>query len=429
MRRVVVTGMGIACGAGSNVEEYWNTLITCRAPRRSTREYFSMDGGTRPYSTPEGPIETVCGSPLPDQAMRDVLTSFAPKPDKQKTPFGNPKRFDRHQLFAAVASIEAMRDARLLDHDESDRFGCVLGTGSGGLQETYDAAVQLHGNKRVGPDCNLRFLPNIFAGYLSQQFRLRGPNHVHTTACAAAAHAQMHAADLIRADRADIVLTGGAEAAITPTGIASFCAQRALSNQSRPYQIERKGFLMGEGAGMTVFEEYEHAIRRGATIYAEVAGWGATADGNPDAQITDPGTGGLRSMELALKMASINAHEISYINAHGTGTPGGDEFEIANIQALAGLFARYILLSSTKSQIGHLLGAAAAAESIATILMVRNSVVLPTVGLTPDNLDAKCAGVQHVMLSPQPAELKYALSNSFGFGGTNASLVFRSIDA
>lgn len=419
MRRVVVTGMGMVNGLGSDALRVWETYTKGPIPRRRVQDYFDVQTHPRPYSTrTEGLIDTVCGSTLTAEDMARVL----------EIPQKKYEAFDRHQLFALLAAHEAMGDAGLRAHVYSDRFGCVGGTGAGGLQEAYDASVKLSKGERVRPTCNLKFLPNIFAGYVARKYRLRGPNYVHCTACAASSHAFEHAADLIQLDRADVILVTGAEAAITPKGIGSFCIQQALSNYSRPYQRERSGFLMGEGAAALILEEFEHARARGARILAEVVGWGATADGNPEAQITDPGEGGYSSMKLAVEMAGIDAKDVAYINAHGTGTPGGDEFEIQNSVRLFGTHAPHILLSSSKSAVGHLLGAAGVTEAALCILMMQAGIVLPTIGLTADNLAPECEGVDHVYEKTRRLEGDYVLSNSFGFGGTNATLVFKKFN-
>ena len=291
---------------------------------------------------------------------------------------------------------------------------------------SYVSTIELLKGKSLSPFANLRELPNIFGGLLAQRFRLRGPNHVHCTACAASAHAMQHAADLIKLDRADVIMTGGAEAVITPFAIASFCAQSALSNQSKPYQAERMGFLMGEGAAMLIFEEHAHALRRGAPIYAEVAGYGATADGDPASLITDPGlVGGMTAAQTALSMAECLPQHVDYVNAHGTGTPAGDPVELEGIALWAGPTASTLPLSSTKSYTGHLLGAAAAIEAVLCVKSIVGSTILPTHGLTSENMDPDCTQVLHVMGKPLDRSVNVVLSNSFGFGGTNASMIFK----
>lgn len=418
MRRVVITGMGVICGNGSSVAETWQSLCTDEARRCSITpdRYFDVDAFAEACSTREGLIRTVCGSPLTieDLGRRVGIKGAA-----------RVKRFDRHQYFALLAAEEALKDASLVEHTSSDRFGCILGTGDGGLHELYVATVDLLKGKGLSPFSNLRELPNIFAGILAQRFRLRGPNHVHCTACAASAHAMQHAADIIKLERADLVLTGGAEAVITPFAIASFSAQNALSNHSKPYQLDRRGFLMGEGAAVLVFEALDHALRRGARIYAEVLGYGATADGEPASLITDLGLeGGRKATQLALATAQRTAADVDYVNTHGTGTLVGDRVEINGITQWAGGIARKLPVSSTKSYTGHLLGAAAALEAILCVKMIDERSILPTRGLTEANLDPTCSGVFHVMGERLQRALNVVVSNSFGFGGTNASMVF-----
>lgn len=418
MRRVVITGIGALSGNGTGPKEIWAALRAGEARRCTVTpdRYFNIDALANACSTREGLIKTVCGSPLSIEEMARHLGIKGA---------ARIKRYDRHQYFALLAAEQALQDAGLHAHTLSERFGCIMGTGDGGLHESYVATVDLLNGKSLGPFANLRELPNVFAGILAQRFRLRGPNHVHCTACAASAHAMQHAADIIKLGRADLILTGGAEAVITPFAIASFSAQNALSNQSKPYQIDRKGFLIGEGAAVLVFEELDHARRRGAHIHAEVVGYGATADGDPDSLITDPDlVGGGDATQLALAMAQCTAPDVDYVNAHGTGTPVGDPVEIAGIVRWAGDLAPKIPVSSTKSYTGHLLGAAAAIEAVLCVQMICHQTILPTCGLTEGNLDPACSGVLHVMGRPLQRTLDVVVSNSFGFGGTNASMVF-----
>lgn len=413
MRRVVITGMGAICGNGSSVAEIRNAIWRGEAARRSTSDYFDINANPGAYTArKEGLITTVCGSPLLNVDLGAPLGITGREVD----------RYDRHQLLALFAAEEAMRDAKLLDHDVSNHFGCVCGTGDGGLHEAYLAAVKLHTGGKLDISSNFRELPNVFVGYLTQRYRLRGPSHVHVTACAASAHAIMHAADLIKLGRADVMMTGGAEAVITPFGIASFASQMALSNKSIPYQKERRGFLMGEGAAILILEEYERAVRRGAKIYAEIAGYGATSDGEPNAHIAMPGDGGIDAAIIAMSMAGIEPLDIGYINTHGTGTKIGDVVELRGIRAWCG--DRIIPLSSTKSYTGHLLGAAGAIEAILTTLMLFERWLIPTHGLTKENLDPECGGHHHLM-EGEAIDEGYALSSSLGFGGTNAAIVFK----
>lgn len=419
MKRVVITGMGAVSGNGSSVSEIWNALLAEKADRCAITpdRYFDANSAAKAYSTKEGLINTVCGSPLTVQQMAARLGIEGT---------ARIRRYDRHQYFAFLAGEEAMANAGLAEHEIPHRFGCVVGTGDGGLNESYVSTIELLKGKGLSPFANLRELPNLFAGLLAQRFRLRGPNYVHCTACAASAHAMQHAADIIKLGRADVVLTGGAEAVITPFAIASFCAQNAISNHSKPYQKQRKGFLMGEGAAMLVFEDLDHALRRDAQIYAEVAGYGATADGDPDSLITDPGLlGGIIAARTALSMAGCLPEQVGYINAHGTGTPAGDPVELQGIASWAGAIAPRLPVSSTKSYTGHLFGAAAALEGVLCVKSIAERKILPTYGLTPENIDPSCTQILHVMSTPLDREVDVVLSNSFGFGGTNAAIIFR----
>ncbi len=417
-RRVVVTGYGAISGNGNTADEIWASLLAGEARRLplSGEHYFSTEGVERAYSAGDRLIDTVCGNPLSNKELAELAQ------------MGRAANYDRHQLLAFVAAEEAMNRAHLTDHNESSRFGIVCGTGDGGLGETHTSAQLLINGKGLGVRANLRQLPNTFVGYLAQKYRLRGPSHVHTTACAAGSHAIQHAADLIQLGRTDLMMTGGTEAVITPFGISSFAAQRAISNESLPYQAGRSGFVMAEGAGILILEELEHALARGADIYGELVGWGASSDGDPELAITDPGRGGIASALLALEMADLKPADIHYINTHGTATPAGDKNEIAGIREWASECALDIPLSSTKGATGHALGAGGALEAILCLKMMQYGLCLPTHGLTPENLDPECSGVRHIMGAPLKADIEVVLSNSFGFGGTNATLIFERYD-
>lgn len=418
-RRIVVTGLGAVSGNGLNVAGIWHDLSRGIASRvKITPEYYfdveRFEKACR--NQKEGIIDTVCGVPLKNEEIANLLG------------IDNAGRYDRHQLFGLLAGREAMSDSGLIEHTFPERFGCVVATGDGGLNESFQASELLIEGGRLTPYSNLRHLPSIFGSWLARKYRLCGPSYVHSTACAASAHAIIHACDLIKLGRADAILCGGTEAAITPLGIASFCAQRALSNHSRPYQKDRSGFLMGEGSAMLVVEEYEHAIRRGAFIYAEIAGYGATTDGDPSCAITEPRIqGGINSAKLALEMGGIQARQVGYINSHGTGTPIGDLAELAGILSWID-HSSIPLVSSTKAYSGHLLGAAGAYEALLTITMLFRKIILPTHELTREKIDPACNNSKPLLLFDVKArEIKYALSNSFGFGGTNASILFRSM--
>lgn len=418
MRRVVVTGMGAICSHGNSVGEIFDAI----------------EGGSNHISAIDQ--RTHFDSSLYKQTTGRVAAAVPYTDDELIERMGSEyakelKRYDRHQLFARHAASEALLSAfKKLPHDR-ERFGVSVGTGDGGLATGFESDVRLiKGEKggKLSPFANLGELPNIFAGQIANHFGLKGPGFVHCTACAASAHAIMHGADQIKLDRADQMLVGGAEAAITPFGIASFAAQHAMGTDSRPYQGGRDGFVMGEGAAMLVLEALDHARARGATILAELVGYASTMDGVQGGAITAPDVqGGYRAAQLALDMADLFPEQIGYVNTHGTGT-AADAIELDGIKKWSGSFAGDILVSSTKSWIGHLLGAAGAIESVLSIEMVRRGLVLPTRALTLENLDLACEGVDHVMSNARVQNFEYVLSNSFGFGGTNATLIFQRYD-
>lgn len=411
--RVVVTGVGAICSHGSSVHDIWSAL----------REGSSRIGPINPathfdasrYSKAIKPDIVVAASPLTHDELALALD------------IDKPQRFDRHQLFALYAATEAMNMLGTYTCDP-ERFGCIVGTGDGGLEADHVGVEKLLANSRLDPFANIRELPNIFAGMLANRFGLKGPNYVHCTACAASSHAIMHGADQIKLGRADMMLVGGAEAAITPFGIGSFAAQRALGTDSRPYQKERDGFVMGEGAAMLILESYEHARSRGARILGEIVGYASTADGNEGAQITDPdANGGQRAAELALRMANVSPELVDCVLTHGTATPVGDAAELAGIATWAGRYREHIAISALKSHVGHLLGAAGALATVIGIKMLQERTLIPTRGLSGENLDPACAGFDHIMGSPRVGMLAYLLVNAFGFGGTNASLVLERV--
>jgi len=411
--------MGGISGNGTTADEIWQSLKAGEAKRNTIvpELYFDPASNPKAYRTRKEAITTVCGSSLTNDQLAERINESA-------------KRFDRHQLFAMIAAQEAISAAKVEGAYDPNRAGCVVGTGDGGLHEKAIAHERLAEGKALLPTSNLRELPNIFAGYLTQRHNLRGPNFVHCTACAASSHALQHAADLIRLDDADMVLTGGTDAAISKFGISSFCSQQALSNESLPYQVGRQGFVMGEGSVMIVLEELERAMKRGAPILAEVTGWASTADGVKEGLIAAPSAqGGARSAMLAMRKAGISLFDLSAIYTHGTGTLEGDPTEIEGILSWAGADAADIPVSATKAQTGHLLGAAGAIAIMIAVNSLRERLVLATHGLTRENFDAACAGVLHVMGEHLSRRLKNVLVNSFGFGGTNSSVVVRHIDA
>ncbi len=347
------------------------------------------------------------------------------------------KKMDTFIYYAIAAADEAIKDSGYVPPDEEarERIGVMIGSGIGGLNEIYETSIVLHekGPRRVSPFFIPRSLINLASGQVSIIHGFRGPNHAVVTACATGAHAIGDAARLISLGDADMMVAGGTEAAVCRIGIAGFCALRALSTgyndtptkASRPYDKGRDGFVMGEGAGVVMLEEYEHAKKRGAKIYAELIGYGLSGDAYHMTAPAEDGSGGYRAMKMALQHAKINPDQIDYINAHGTSTPVGDEIEARSVKKLLGAAISKVSMSSTKSAIGHLLGAAGAVEAIYSIKAVTDSIVPPTL-----NLDNPSEGLEDIDLVPHKAKQKkvdIALSNSFGFGGTNASLIFRKI--
>ena len=347
------------------------------------------------------------------------------------------KKMDIFIHFALAAADEAMADSgyRPETEEQADRAGVLIGSGIGGLNEIYETSIVLHekGARRVSPFFIPKSLINLASGQVSIKHGLRGPNHSVVTACATGSHAIGDAARFIMTGEADVMVAGGAEAAVCRVGMAGFCSMRALSTSyndtpekaSRPYDKGRDGFVMGEGAGVLVLEEYEHAKKRGAKIYGEVIGYGLSGDAYPMSAPADDGNGGYRAMRAAIARAGISVDEIDYINAHGTSTPLGDEIEVRAVKRLLGDAAGKTMMSSTKSATGHLLGAAGAIEAIYCLKAMENGIVPPTLNL--ENLSDGCDGIDLVPLKAKEKKLTTVLSNSFGFGGTNASLVMRKV--
>ena len=418
MRRVVVTGMGMVTPLGLGVKTNWQRLTAGESgivgiDKFDVSAMPSKIGGMVPRGDPADGLFD------PDQVA---------EPKEQR-------KNDEFIIFALAAAEEAIADSGCAPQtdEERERIGVMIGSGIGGLQWIAEGAVTLHerGPRRISPFFIPAALINLASGQVSIRHGLKGPNHSAVTACSTGAHAIGDAARLIIWDDADIMLAGGAEGAICPIGMAGFAAARALSTgyndrpteASRPYDEGRDGFVMGEGAGVVVLEELEHARRRGAQIYAEVTGYGLSGDAHHITAPAPDGNGGFRSMSAALKRAQIDPSEIDYVNAHGTSTPLGDEIELGAVKRLFGPAIDTVSMSSTKSAIGHLLGAAGAVEAIYSIMAIGEGVVPPTLNL--ENPSESCSGVDLVPLEAKERRVKAALSNSFGFGGTNASLVFR----
>ncbi len=416
MRRVVVTGMGLVTPLGSGVKASWGRLI----------ESQSGIGAIESFDVSDMPCR-IAGM-VPEGDAADGLFNFADWVDTKER-----RKMDEFIVYALGAAGEAIADSGWKPESEEDleRTGVMIGSGIGGLKVISDGAVTLHerGPRRVTPFFIPASLINLASGQVSIRHGFKGPNHSVVTACSSGAHAIGDAARLIQYEDADVMVAGGAEAAVCRLGLAGFSSARALSTNfndtperaSRPWDKDRDGFVMGEGAGIVVLEDYEHAKARGATIHAELIGNGMSGDAH---HITSPppdGNGGFRSMRSALKRAGLGPEDIDYINAHGTSTPLGDEIELGAVKRLFGDAAYSLSMSSTKSAIGHLLGAAGSVEAIFSIKALENGVVPPTLNL--ENPSEGC----DIDLVPQHAKerkMRYALTNSFGFGGTNATLIF-----
>jgi 3-oxoacyl-[acyl-carrier-protein] synthase II len=366
------------------------------------------------------------------------------KPPEHEFGFDPSKRIDHKVqrqvdpfiVYGLDAAGQALEDAGLTDMTEEERYrvGVSIGSGIGGLPGIEKESLVLHekGPRRVSPHFVHGRLINLISGQVSIKYGLMGPNHAVVTACSTGAHSIGDAARMIMLDDADVMVAGGAESALCPLGIAGFAQARALSTRndeperaSRPYDKDRDGFVMGEGAGVVVLEEYERAKKRGAKIYAELIGYGMSGDAYHVTAPHPEGAGGYRAMEVAMKRSGLDLSDIDYINAHGTSTPLGDELELSAVRRLFGNAVGKLSMSSTKSAIGHLLGGAGAVEAIFCILAIRDQIVPPTINL--DNPSDGTAGVDLVPHVPKERTVKAVLNNSFGFGGTNASLVMRAI--
>ncbi|GIX13145.1 MAG: 3-oxoacyl-[acyl-carrier-protein] synthase 2 [Paracoccaceae bacterium] len=415
MRRVVITGLGLVTPLGCGVEATWQRLVAGE----------SGAGKIRHFDASHLPCDIACEIPLGDGSDGTFNPDDWVPPREQR-------KVDRFITYALTAAEQAVRDANWMPEDEESRArtGVMIGSGIGGVESIAATAVTLkeRGPRRVSPFFIPGALINLCSGQVSIRYGFKGPNHAVVTACSTGAHAIGDAARLIMLGDADVMLAGGAESPISEIGVAGFAACKALSTRfndqpekaSRPWDRDRDGFVMGEGAGIVVLEEREHALARGARIYAEVLGYGLSGDAYHITSPAPDGSGAFRSMQAALKSAGIGPDEIDYVNAHGTSTPVGDEIELAAVERLLGAHAPRVTMSSTKSSIGHLLGAAGAVEAIFCVLAIRDGIAPPTLNLDNPSVDPK------VDLAPHKAvrrEIRTALSNSFGFGGTNASLI------
>jgi 3-oxoacyl-[acyl-carrier-protein] synthase II len=419
MRRVVVTGLGLVTPLGGDVETSWANIIGSKSGAGTITRFDASEYVCR-YACEVKPADHPWGF--------DANKRVDHKVQRQVDPF---------IVFGIDAAGQAIEDAGLTDMSEEERFraGCSIGSGIGGLPgiESESLVLEHKGPRRVSPHFVHGRLINLISGQVSIKYGLMGPNHAVVTACSTGAHSIGDAARMIALGDADVMLAGGAEAAICPIGIAGFAQARALSTNfndapergSRPYDKDRDGFVMGEGAGVVVLEEYEHAKARGAKIYAEVIGYGLSGDAYHVTAPHPEGSGAFRAMEMAMKKSGLSLSDIDYVNAHGTSTPLGDELELGAVRRLFGNAIETMSMSSTKSAIGHLLGGAGAVETIFCILAMRDQIVPPTLNL--DNPSNGCEGVDLVPHKAKERKVKAVLNNSFGFGGTNASLVLKAV--
>lgn len=404
-RRVVITGMGCVCPLGLNVTSFWQGLMDC----------VSGIGPITRFDT-EGFQTKIAGE----------VRGFDPE---QWIPKRETRQMDRFIQFAIAAAEEAMQNAGLTISEEiAPRVGTMVGVGLGGLETLENTKETLisKGPRRISPYFIPSIISNLAPGQISIRFGAKGPSITSTTACSSAGHALGDAYNWIRHDVVDAMIAGGAESTITPLGIGGFNALKALSTRndspstaSRPFDKDRDGFIMAEGAGILILEELEFAKKRGAHIYAELSGYGATADANHITAPAPDGDGAIRCMQMAVKSAGLNLEDVDYINAHGTSTPINDPLETMAIKRTFGDYARKLSISSTKSATGHLLGATGAVEAIATIKAIENQVAPPTLNL--EEPDPEC-DLDYVPNEPRPMKIVHAISNSLGFGGTNATL-------
>jgi 3-oxoacyl-[acyl-carrier-protein] synthase II len=424
-RRVVITGIGIVSPLAMGREATWERLIAGKSGA--------------------GPIDNFDASDLPCKIAFQVPyvsgrgggagDAHAFDPEKYMSA-KEQRRTDEFVVYAMAAAEEALEDASWKPETEEDqeRTGVLIGSGIGGLETIYETSIILHeqGPRKVSPFFIPASLINLASGQVSIRHGLKGPNHSVVTACATGAHAIGDSARLIKYGDADVMVAGGAEAVIGKLGIAGFCAAKAMSTNfndtpekaSRPYDKDRDGFVMGEGAAVLVLEEYEHAKARGAKMYAEVIGYGLTGDAYHITAPAEGAEGGFRAMKMALKNSGMDPTEIDYVNAHGTSTPKGDEGEAGAVERAFGDHAKNLSMSSTKSAVGHLLGAAGAIEAAFCALAIRDQVMPPTLNLDNPSFETVIDLIPH---KAKKGRVRAAMSNSFGFGGTNASLILREV--
>jgi 3-oxoacyl-[acyl-carrier-protein] synthase II len=419
MRRVVITGLGLVTPVGCGVEASWTALLNGASGARRVEEFDVSD------------IPCQIGGFVPRGATADGKFNADDwmEPKEQR-------KVDDFIIYAMAAAEQAVQDSgfKADTSDKQERAGVLIGSGIGGLSGIADTSILLKekGPRRVSPFFIPGRLINLASGYVSIRHQFKGPNHAVVTACSTGAHAIGDASRIIMLGDADVMIAGGAESPLCRIAMAGFAACRALSTgfndrptaASRPYDKDRDGFVMGEGAGVVVLEEYEHAKARGAKIYAEVIGYGMSGDAFHITAPAEDGNGAFRCMKAAMARAGVSPSDIDYVNAHGTSTPMGDEIELGAVERLFGNVAGKISMSSTKSATGHLLGAAGAIEAIFSVLAIRDQVAPPTLNLDNPSVDTAIDLVPH---KPRKREINIALSNSFGFGGTNASLVLRKV--
>ncbi len=416
MRRVVVTGLGLISPLGCGVEHSWRNILAGKSACGPITKFDATNFSTK-YA---------CEIPLGDGVGQFKPSDWMDEKDRRKV--------DDFILYGIAASKEALEDSGWKPvGNDSLRTGVMIGSGIGGLDLIYKTSLNLSekGPRRVSPFFIPGALINLVSGQVSIRFGLKGPNHSVVTACATGAHAIGDAARLIQNGNAEVMLAGGAENPISELGIAGFNACKALSTKfadsphkaSRPYDIDRDGFVMGEGAGVVVLEEYEHAKARGAKMYCEFAGYGLSGDAYHITAPSEDGEGGKRAMDLAIKSSDLTDLRIDYINSHGTSTMA-DTIELSAVESIVGDYADSVSMSSTKSSIGHLLGAAGAAEAIFSILSIRDQVVPPTINLDNPAVESL---IDLVPKKSKKRDVGVVMSNSFGFGGTNASIIFKKL--
>ena len=424
--RVVITGIGAVSPLGGNANESFESLVRGEHGIRKIERFDPVEFACKTFFAAQidQKFDACKFSPFRDLSLAEQTKQL--------------RKLDRHQIFALIAAAEAIEMAQLhgvTDEEKLHRIGVNFSTGTGGLESIEQCTTISRSGSRQSPFGNLKFLPNIAAGYIASTWGFSGPNNAHCTACAAGSHSIADGYNAIVSGEADIIVAGGAEAAITPVGIGSFNAQFAMSTEndvpekaSRPFSADRHGFVMGEGAAAIVLEDLSHALERGATILAELVSFCRTGDGKTGGAITAPhpqGLGAKRAIEGAIIRSGRPATSVDFVNAHATSTHA-DAIEIRAIRDALGSHAANVPVSATKSCTGHLLGASGALQAVFTVLSIKRGIVPFTRNLTEHNLDPECVGVQHVFGESLRQKVDFALSNSFGFGGTNVCLAFGS---